>query len=273
MNRRHFVMSSAVAAGAAVTSRKLVAASDKVRVAVVGVRGQGNSHIRAYSRDAECRDRSAGRHRRERARQASRARSRRPPARSRRATPISARCSRTKNIDAVSIATPNHSHALQTIWTLAGRQARLLREAADPQHLRIEADRGGGPQVRQDRPGRRECPLAWRSAWKPCRRCGKGLIGDVYMARGLCFKRRDTIGRAKPEPVPAGVHYDLWLGPAPKTRVHQEPLPLHLALVLGLRQWRLRESGHSRTGHRALGSGREVSDQDLGHRRALHVRR
>jgi len=37
------------------------------------------------------------------------------------------------------------------------------------------------------------------------------------MARGLCFKRRDTIGRAKPEPVPAGVHYDLWLGPAPKT--------------------------------------------------------
>ena len=45
----------------------------------------------------------------------------------------------------------------------------------------------------------------------------EGLIGDLYMARGLCFKRRDTIGRARPEPVPAGVHYDLWLGPAPKT--------------------------------------------------------
>ena len=44
----------------------------------------------------------------------------------------------------------------------------------------------------------------------------EGVIGDVYMARGLCFKWRDTIGRAKPEPVPAGVHYDLWLGPAPK---------------------------------------------------------
>jgi len=36
------------------------------------------------------------------------------------------------------------------------------------------------------------------------------------MARGLCFKRRDTIGRKPVEPVPAGVHYDLWLGPAPQ---------------------------------------------------------
>jgi hypothetical protein len=42
-----------------------------------------------------------------------------------------------------------------------------------------------------------------------------GLIGDVYMARGLCFKWRDTIGHAPPEPVPAGVDYDLWTGPSP----------------------------------------------------------
>ncbi len=36
------------------------------------------------------------------------------------------------------------------------------------------------------------------------------------MARGLCFKWRDTIQRTPVEPVPPGVHYDLWLGPAPK---------------------------------------------------------
>ena len=42
-----------------------------------------------------------------------------------------------------------------------------------------------------------------------------GLIGDVYMARGLCFKRRDTIGRKPVVPVPAGVDYDLWTGPSP----------------------------------------------------------
>ena len=52
-----------------------------------------------------------------------------------------------------------------------------------------------------------------------------GTIGDVYMARGLCFKWRPSIGQAPQEPVPAGVHYDLWTGPAPlkpftKNRFH-----------------------------------------------------
>ena len=43
-----------------------------------------------------------------------------------------------------------------------------------------------------------------------------GMIGDIYMARGLCYKWRDTIGRKPVAPVPAGVDYDLWTGPAPK---------------------------------------------------------
>ena len=43
-----------------------------------------------------------------------------------------------------------------------------------------------------------------------------GLLGEVYMARGLCFKWRDTIGHTPVEPVPPGVDYDLWLGPAPQ---------------------------------------------------------
>ena len=47
----------------------------------------------------------------------------------------------------------------------------------------------------------------------------EGVIGDVYMLRGLCFKWREGIGRANVEPVPAGVHYDLWMGPAPKRSI------------------------------------------------------
>ena len=43
----------------------------------------------------------------------------------------------------------------------------------------------------------------------------KGTFGDIYLARGLCFKRRDTIGRTPAESVPRGVDYDLWTGPAP----------------------------------------------------------
>jgi predicted dehydrogenase len=44
----------------------------------------------------------------------------------------------------------------------------------------------------------------------------EGAIGEVYMARGVCYKWRDTIGKTPDGPVPAGVNYDLWLGPAPK---------------------------------------------------------
>ena len=44
----------------------------------------------------------------------------------------------------------------------------------------------------------------------------EGGIGDVYMARGLDFKTRYSIGRPKDDPAPPkGVHYDIWLGPAP----------------------------------------------------------
>jgi predicted dehydrogenase len=42
-----------------------------------------------------------------------------------------------------------------------------------------------------------------------------GVIGKVYMAKGLCFKRRPSIGHAENGPVPAGVNWDLFLGPAP----------------------------------------------------------
>jgi predicted dehydrogenase len=41
-----------------------------------------------------------------------------------------------------------------------------------------------------------------------------GLIGDVYMARGLVFRWRDDIGNKGTEPVPQGLDYDLWTGPA-----------------------------------------------------------
>jgi predicted dehydrogenase len=207
-------MSSAVAAGAAITSKNLVGANDKVRVAVVGVRGQGNSHIRAYQSipnaeiaalvdiDENILD--------ERLAQVEKATGKKP------ARYVDIRqMLEDKNIDAVSIATPNHNHALQTIWALqAGKNVYCEKPqthnvfeakqvvAAAKKYGKIaqggvNARSHGGPQ---------EAVAKMR----------EGLIGDVYMARGLCFKRRDTIGRAKPEPVPAGVHYDLWLGPAPQ---------------------------------------------------------
>ena len=47
-------------------------------------------------------------------------------------------------------------------------------------------------------------------------RMRNGLIGEVYLSRGLCYKWRDTIGHAPVQPVPSGVDYELWQGPAPR---------------------------------------------------------
>jgi predicted dehydrogenase len=55
-----------------------------------------------------------------------------------------------------------------------------------------------------------------RAAREAVQKMRDGMLGEVYMARGLCYKWRDTIGKAAVEAVPAGVDYDLWMGPAPK---------------------------------------------------------
>ena len=43
----------------------------------------------------------------------------------------------------------------------------------------------------------------------------RGIIGKVYLAKGLCYKFRPSIGRKADEPVPAGLDWDMFLGPAP----------------------------------------------------------
>jgi predicted dehydrogenase len=53
------------------------------------------------------------------------------------------------------------------------------------------------------------------STQEAIQRLRDGTIGDVYLARALCYKWRQSIGRTSVEPVPAGVNYDLWTGPAP----------------------------------------------------------
>jgi predicted dehydrogenase len=118
-----------------------------------------------------------------------------------------------KSIDAVSLATPNHVHTMQTIWACqAGKDVYVEKPCAhnmfEARQI-VAAAKKYGRIVQQGTNQRSE--LAVKEAVEQLR---GGVIGDVYMARALCFKWRDTIGRAKEEPVPPGVHYDLWIGPA-----------------------------------------------------------
>ncbi len=126
-----------------------------------------------------------------------------------------------KDIDAVAIATPNHWHALATIWACqAGKHVYCEKPCSHnifEGRKMIEAARKYTPIV--------EVGFQHRSI-KNVRAAMKflhdGGIGKVYMARGLCFKPRDSFGKVEDSRPPRNVHYDLWLGPAPKQRYNEK---------------------------------------------------
>jgi predicted dehydrogenase len=119
-----------------------------------------------------------------------------------------------KSIDAISVAAPNHWHALAGVWACqAGKHAHIEKPFThnifEGQKL-IEAARKYKRIVHHGTESRSS--QAYQQAVEFLR---SGGLGEVYMAKGMCYKWRRTIGHTSQEPVPAGVHYDLWLGPAP----------------------------------------------------------
>jgi predicted dehydrogenase len=204
-------MGSAAAVGA---GRGLLAsANDTVRVGVIGIGGRGPSHISGFGRlpnvevAAICDVDEA--HLRKGAAQVEKAGWKKPQA-----FGDFRKMLEDKSIDAVSIATPNHWHTLMTILACqAGKDVYVEKPCShnvfETQQIVAAARKYGrmvqmGSQIRSS--------AAVREAMAKMR---EGEFGEIYMARGLCFKWRDTINRTPPSPVPAGVNYDLWTGPAP----------------------------------------------------------
>ncbi len=119
-------------------------------------------------------------------------------------------------IDAVSIATPNHWHSLQGIWACeAGKDAYIEKPLSHNIHegrLLVKAARKYGRIVQHGTQIRSS-----KAIQEAMKMLHEGIIGDVYYAKGTCYKWRESIGVApRGETVPQGVHYDLWLGPAPE---------------------------------------------------------
>ncbi len=128
------------------------------------------------------------------------------------------------DIDAVSIATPNHWHALQAVWACqAGKDVYLEKpvshnvwEGRQIVHAAAKYDRivQTGTQIRSS-PSIQEA-LAW---------LGEGHLGEIQLARGLCYKPRQSIGRVEgAQAVDPAVDYDLWCGPAPNKPLMRERL-------------------------------------------------
>ena len=119
-----------------------------------------------------------------------------------------------KDIDAFYLSTPNHWHALHTIWACqAGKDVYVQKPCSytvDEGRKMVEAARKYNCVV-QVGTQRRSSPL-FREAIKLL---NDGYLGEIYMAKGLCYKPRVSIGHTKDGPIPKGVHWDIFLGPAP----------------------------------------------------------
>ena len=221
MNRREFTrLAGAGTAGIGMTPTILTGsgwkgANDRVNVAVIGIHGQGEGHIAGYAGtgkasvvalcdvDSSLFDERVKRHYTDKG-----------LPKPKLYTDLR-KLYEDKNIDAVSVVTPNHWHALASIWAIqAGKHVSVEKPCCHNFHegqKLVEAAEKYKVIV-QDGAEQRSNPCAQSMA----EYLHSGKLGEVYMAKGLCYKWRDTIGKTPDEPVPQGVDYDLWLGPAPK---------------------------------------------------------
>jgi predicted dehydrogenase len=129
-----------------------------------------------------------------------------------------------KDIHAVSFAVPNHWHALGTILACqAGKHVYVEKPASHnifEGRKMIDAARKYKVRVQV---GFQNRSIA--NVMDAMKFLHEGGIGEVYMARGLCYKPRASFGIAKDSEAPSTLHYERWLGPAPmraynEKRVH-----------------------------------------------------
>jgi len=197
-------------------------ACDELGVAVIGVRGRGNSHLRFFSDRRDTRvlyvcdvDAQVGA-----TRVAQVAKRQGGPA------PLWVadlrRALDDPRVDVVSIATPHHWHAVAASWAMqAGKDVYLEK----PVSHNVQEGRA---LVETARRLERICQAGMQARSLPAARAAVefvrgGGIGRVQSARALCYRQRAPLGPRGRYPVPPQVDYDLWLGPAtpaPLTRAH-----------------------------------------------------
>ncbi len=221
-SRRQFLRTTATLAAGSLTARswaQVAGANGDVRVAVIGLNGRGRNHLASLRAirgvrvaaicdvDTAVLERTA----------AELGKLGLAPAKFTDLRELLA----SPEIDAVTIATPNHWHSLAGIWACqAGKDVYVEKPvshniwegrqlvAAAAKHGRVVQ---AGVQIRSGE-GLREAVQWVRS----------GVLGKIKVARGFCYKRRKSIGLCGgPQVPPATVNYDLWLGPAPAVPPHR----------------------------------------------------
>ncbi len=225
-NRREFLKSSAAAAGASMAAAPAIAksrlgANDRIRVGLVGLGGRMRSHVTALAQMAPDNVEIAA------ISDCDQSRIDAAPQR----YPELAGLKLAKYTDqrklfddptihAVSFATPDHWHALQTIWACqAGKDVYVEKPGT---HNLFE----GRQMVAAARKYNRMVQHGTQNRSSPnimegIQKLKEGVLGELYMARGIDYKIRGNLGRHKPSPVPPGLDWDAWLGPAPMQEYSQ----------------------------------------------------
>jgi len=228
LNRRDFLhdsaLTAAILAGAGQANRTEAAeaaskkndSSEQLRVAVVGCGGRGGSHYGAFAGNNKlntivtvlC---DADENNAARAAKSVEARQGRAP----KIEMDVRKVVEDKSIDIVSIATPNHWHALGAIWAMQNGKDVYVEKPVS--HNVSEGRR----IVEVARKYNRICQTGTQSRSATGMReamafLHSGKLGKIQLAHGTCYKNRGSIGKVQgPQPVPKSVNYDLWCGPAP----------------------------------------------------------
>ena len=212
MNRRQFLAATAAPPVLSLGASPVLGANDTIRVAVIGVNGRGKSHYNGFQEipnvkvttfvdpDIEVAN--------ERAKDFEGKYGYRPNI-----VQDMRKVFDDKQIDVVGIATPNHWHALATIWACkAGKDVYVEKPgthsipegrsmiAAARKYNRIVQH---GVQLRSS-----------EAIQEAVQKLRDGVIGDVYMARAVIFKWRPKLETFPKEAPPKTLDYDLWVGPA-----------------------------------------------------------
>jgi len=221
LNRRQFLgrsvaagIGASFAIGGTKSSGRVIGANDTIRIGVAGLNGRGGSHVDAFAgtKGVEItylidpdnttfkkhlktiKDRGGS-------------------------TPKTIadvrRALDDKELDAISIATPNHWHALMTIWGCqAGKDVYVEKPASHNVHegrIAVEAARKYGRIVQHGTQSRSS------GAWAQVAAAVKsGKYGKLNVSRALCYKPRASIGFKPDSATPENIDFNLWTGPAPE---------------------------------------------------------
>ena len=220
LSRRQFLNRSVAAAGIGAgfaiggtkSSGRVLGANDTIRIGVAGLHGRGGSHVgefagmkgveitylidpdtRTYDSRIKQIEATGG------------------------STPRTVQDIRKalddKELDAVSVATPNHWHSLIAIWACeAGKDVYVEKPCSHNVHegrVAVEAARKYGRIVQHGTQSR--SMMSWAQAAEIVK---SGKYGKLLVSRALCYKPRGSIGFKENTTPPPQVDFNLWLGPA-----------------------------------------------------------